>query len=189
MSGTLPDRDPPSKPLLLAVVGTDHHPFGRLVAWVDAWARRHPEVDVLVQRGTSPSPAVARSVQYLDHAELQSAMEAATVVVSHGGPSTIVEARRLGKLPVVVPRDPVHGEHVDAHQVRFVERLVERHLVLRAADEAALARLLDEGLADRARLQVDDSARDAAREASCRSVESAVDALLATPRRRLLRRR
>lgn len=164
---------------VLTVVGTDHHPFDRLVRWVDRWAARHPRVVVLVQRGTSVSPQTAGSVAYLDHAELQDAMRRAAVVVSHGGPSTIVEIRRLGKLPIVVPRDPAHGEHVDAHQVRFVERLVERGLVLRAPDEASLGRLLDQALADPGRLAVDDGQRDEVRLASCRAVDEAVEALLA----------
>ena len=37
--------------LVLVLVGTDHHPFDRLVGWSDAWAREHPDVAVVVQYG------------------------------------------------------------------------------------------------------------------------------------------
>ena len=56
-------------------------------------------------------------------------MAAADVVVTHGGPATITEARRTGGTPVCVPRDPKLGEHVDDHQQRFARFLAERGLV------------------------------------------------------------
>src|SRR5690606_3150585 len=34
---------------VLTVVGTDYHPFHRLVTWVDMWCARRPEVDCLIQ--------------------------------------------------------------------------------------------------------------------------------------------
>jgi hypothetical protein len=53
----------------------------------------------------------------------------ADVVVLHGGPASIMEVRGLGKLPVVVPRDPRYGEHVDGHQLRFARRMSAAGLV------------------------------------------------------------
>nr|WP_246290489.1 glycosyltransferase [Nocardioides marinus] len=41
----------------------------------------------------------------------------------------IMEARALGHLPLVVPRDPRLGEHVDDHQQRFARRAAEAGLV------------------------------------------------------------
>jgi UDP-N-acetylglucosamine transferase subunit ALG13 len=43
----------------------------------------------------------------------------ATVVVCHGGPGIIMEAREAGHVPLCMPRDPHLGEHVDGHQQRF----------------------------------------------------------------------
>lgn len=136
-------------PLVLVVLGTDHHRFDRLVQWSDAWAGDHVgEARVLVQRGTSSVPVRAESVDFLDHAQLQGAMEQAAVIVSHGGPGTIAESRRQGLMPIVVPRDPGRGEHVDAHQLRFTERLEQEGLLRRAGDAEELAVLLDGALAD-----------------------------------------
>lgn len=136
-----------SAPLVLAMVGTDHHPFDRMVAWVDAWAAEHPDVRCFVQYGTSTPPAVAEGSSMVDRDRLQELMAQAAVVVSHGGPSTIVESLRLGRRPVVVPRSPTGGEHVDGHQERFAAFVRDRGLVDLAGSAEELGALLDAALA------------------------------------------
>ncbi len=138
-----PDR----RPLVLVAVGTDYHPFDRLVGWVDRWARDHKDVDVLVQYGSSTPPATARGSQLLGHSELQDAMAAADVVVCHGGPATISEARRHGRLPICVPRDPQLGEHVDEHQQLFARRMGSGGVVHLAETEPALVAAMNDALA------------------------------------------
>ena len=133
--------------LVVAVVGTDHHPFDRLVRWLDAWAERHGVVDCVVQYGTSCRPAVCLGVDYLSHPSLQHLVQRAAVVVSHGGPGTIMDARRAGLVPVVVPRDPALGEHVDTHQQQFARLVGARGLVRLAETATALEAGLDAGLA------------------------------------------
>jgi len=104
-------------------LGTDHHPFQRLVDWASRWAADHPDWEVHMQHGSSPAPAGCHAFAFCDHDQLQELMRTSHVVVSHGGPATITEARRRGHLPVVVPRDPRLGEHVDDHQLLFSRRL------------------------------------------------------------------
>lgn len=124
-------------PRVLVLVGTDFHRFDRLVRWVDAWAA-DTGADVLIQYGTSRPPQVAAGLPYLDWDKLQSELAVADVVVSHGGPATISEARKAGHLPVVVPRDPQQGEHVDHHQQQFSRRLGASGLVVLAETESTL---------------------------------------------------
>jgi UDP-N-acetylglucosamine transferase subunit ALG13 len=132
--------------LVFVSVGTDHHPFDRLVRWVDAWL---PPGDVrcLVQYGTSAAPVRAEGVGYLDHGALTALLDEAAVVVCHGGPTTITESRRHGRRPIVVPRDPALGEHVDDHQQRFCARMEAKGLITTAADEGAFRKLVDHALA------------------------------------------
>ena len=73
-------------------------------------------------------------------------MAQATVVVCHGGPATITEARRHGKLPICLPRDPERGEHVDNHQQLFARRMGAGGVVRLAETEADLRGALDEAL-------------------------------------------
>ncbi|HEV8564946.1 MAG TPA: glycosyltransferase [Actinomycetota bacterium] len=138
-----------SPPLVFVTVGTDHHPFDRLVAWVDAWAaERGGAVRCVVQHGRSKAPSFAEGRAFLPSAELARLMGEASIVVAHGGPGTILGARDAGSMPVVVARRPDLGEHVDGHQARFVARLAESGEVHRASDEAELRALLDRALAD-----------------------------------------
>lgn len=135
---------------VLAVVGTDRHRFDRLIGWLERWhAGHHPDPPRLViQHGYSRQPTVPGAVAFFGHAQLQAAMAEAALVVSHGGPATITEARRAGHLPIVVPRDPARGEHVDDHQQLFARRLSRDRMVRLCESESELADALDAGLAD-----------------------------------------
>ena len=146
MSSTLESEIGPTATVVVAV-GTDHHPFDRMTRWIDAWSDKHPGVSVLVQRGTSSPTEACPSVELLPHPELCERFARAIVVVSHGGPSTVMDARMAGRLPIVMARDPQYGEHVDDHQMRFAAHL-ERHDLARVVDqEDALHAALDDALA------------------------------------------
>ncbi|HEX5017416.1 MAG TPA: glycosyltransferase [Actinomycetes bacterium] len=114
---------------ILVTVGTDHHPFQRLVDWADSFAERHPEHEVFVQYGSARPPRSAEQSRLLDHAQLLTEIARADVVVCHGGPATITDVRRSGLQPVCVPRDPRFGEHVDEHQLLFADRLGKAGLI------------------------------------------------------------
>lgn len=111
-----------ARPRVLCLLGTDHHPFARLVDWCDELAASRPDVDVLVQHGASAAPRVAAGVAYLGKDELARELNDAHVAITHGGPGLISDVRNAGLRPLVVARDPRLGEHVDAHQMRFTRR-------------------------------------------------------------------
>jgi UDP-N-acetylglucosamine transferase subunit ALG13 len=100
-------------------VGTDHHPFDRMVEWADSWAAEHPNAAIFVQYGFSRPPRHACGAPQIAHSELVERIRAADVVVTQAGPGGITDARECGKLPIVFPRNPAFGEHVDDHQLRF----------------------------------------------------------------------
>jgi UDP-N-acetylglucosamine transferase subunit ALG13 len=178
---------PAEAPLLLVSVGTDHHPFDRLVGWADAWLAGHPgALRCLMQTGTSATPAsgAAEWRPYLEYEALQAAMASAAAVVCHGGPGTILGARHTGAVPIVVPRQHRLGEHVDDHQVAFARRLAaqggEIHL---AETEADLHRLLDRVAAEPAAFRAGPG--DRATTAAVREFGRLVDGLVGhrpTPR-------
>ena len=137
-------------------VGTDHHRFDRAVRWVDAWAKDHPEVDVLIQYGTSSPPVHARGVDYFSKGDQEAAMRAAAVVVCHGGPATIADIRRSEKIPLVVPRQSRFLEHVDDHQVRFSKHADEQNLGVVIDTEGDLRAAIDAGVLDQDSLRLTD---------------------------------
>lgn len=128
-------------------VGTDHHPFDRLVRWADQWAALHPDRSVFIQRGTSATPERTPSAEIVAHGELLRLFSNSKVVVSHGGPSTVMDARSSGRFPIVVPRDPARGEHVDEHQMRFADHLELHGLARLAGSEYEFRQILDAAIA------------------------------------------
>lgn len=134
--------------MIVFSVGTDHHPFDRLVVWASEWAAVNPQHRVVVQRGTAAAPEGLESHDLIPHDELRRLFAAAKVVVSHGGPSTVMDARMAGRMPIVVPRDSSRGEHVDDHQMRFARHLDRHGLARCATTREEFFALVEEAIAD-----------------------------------------
>lgn len=142
-------------PLLLVTVGTDHHPFGRLMDWLDNWlgAGGSEKVRALVQHGATRPPRPGRvgpegAVAHLEYEELQKAMGEAAIVVCHAGAATIMEARRYGRLPIIVAREAGLGEIVDGHQARFARHVGIEGIAVNCTSEAELHAALDHAVAE-----------------------------------------
>jgi UDP-N-acetylglucosamine transferase subunit ALG13 len=132
--------------LVVALTGTDHHRFERMVHWIDAAALRHQDVRFVVQHGASRPPSVAEGHEFLAHDHLMAMLAEACVVVCHGGPGTIMDAQEAGHVPLCVPRDPRLGEHVDGHQQRFAAAAAGAGVVLAISSLEAFHRALDDAL-------------------------------------------
>ncbi len=117
--------------MVFVTVGTHEDPFDRLVAEIDRLVAAGDIEDAYIQTGYSKlAPAHCRHDKMIGFDAMQAAMKAARVVVTHGGPASIMQALALGKVPVVVPRQSRHGEHVDDHQCRFARRIADRVIVV-----------------------------------------------------------
>jgi len=171
------------RPLVLVVVGTDHHPFDRVVGWADAWARTNPDSRVVVQFGTSRPPQVAEGHQLLPVGELRELTAEASVVVCHGGPGTIMGVREAGIVPIVVPRRSDLGEHVDDHQVRFAARMSMAGTIHLARDEASFDAMVARALHGDEAFRIDRLDHDPAAEAVARFAQL-VDELMASQKGR-----
>lgn len=153
-------------PVVFVSVGTDVHPFSRLLGWVaDLAGEFEGRARFVVQRGwtTDPfpgsdgaggtahltGPGAPRTFDFLDWDRLCELMAGADLVISHGGPTTIAEARRFGCRPVVVARDPDLGEHVDDHQQLFARRVAEQDLAEVVTSYAGLRAAVRSVVADR----------------------------------------
>ena len=138
-----------ARPLVFVSLGTDHHPFPRILVMVSAWSAAHPQVEVIAQSGhTEPSGDPSLGVMpFMGPDELAAMFARADAVVCHGGPSMVMEARKAGHSPIVVARDPALGEHVDAHQMRFVVALAETGSIVAVQSAGELARAIDRTLA------------------------------------------
>jgi UDP-N-acetylglucosamine transferase subunit ALG13 len=172
-----------NRPLVFVTVGTDHHPYNRLMHWTDEWLESGgaERAHVFVQYGTSAPPRIARSRDYLPHTQMQAAIDKATAVVCHGGPSTIMEMRYKGLVPIVAPRNSALGEHVDDHQIRFARRMAQLGTIRLVESRDDLFGLLDMAIAAPETFRATNDATEVA--ASVQRFEELVDDLLRRPRR------
>ena len=114
--------------MIFVTVGTHEQQFNRLVRAVDDLKANGAIVEpVYVQTGYSTYiPEHCEYSQFVPFRRMKGFMENADVVVTHGGPSSCIEAMAAGKVPVVVPRRGDLGEHVNDHQSDFVRIVAER---------------------------------------------------------------
>lgn len=177
-------------PRVVVTVGTDHHPFDRLIGWFNDWLGQHPgqAPSCFVQRGSASLLPACPQAQFLDAGQLDALMDEAEVAVCHGGPGSIADAWARGLAPIAVPRLRRHGEVVDDHQVDFCRKLAGLGRVRLAESAAELAALLDEATKDPRSFQLIGPGADTG--AAVRRFAVLVDELASRPRgRRALNRR
>lgn len=114
---------------ILFMVGTHHLPFNRLIDWADQLQSKYPDWQITVQYGTSAPPQLARGVESLTQGEMVALGADLDQVVLPGGPSLMMEWIRRGFRPIIVPRRPELGEHIDPHQIKFSAAMAEKNLI------------------------------------------------------------
>ncbi len=161
-------------------VGTDHHPFDRLLDWVERWVtQQDASVELTVQHGSSRPVAGARNVRVLPPDELRALYARAGLVVTQVGPGTIADANGAGRRPIVVPRDPALGEVVDRHQFAYGAFMDRRGRAWCATTEGALHRVMDAGVADVESTRLRPVAREV--EATAARLASVLEGIAAAP--------
>ncbi|MDN5698854.1 MAG: glycosyl transferase [Kocuria sp.] len=121
----VPLRKGTAAPDIVVSLGTDHHPFPRLVEWLDQALEQLPEVSCLLQHGFTRPSERAMNTHRMPRTELLEMYHSAQVVIVQGGPGSILDARLTGHIPLAVPRLAHLGEVVDDHQVAFTRHMVE----------------------------------------------------------------
>jgi UDP-N-acetylglucosamine transferase subunit ALG13 len=109
-------------------------------------------------------------------------MVSADVIVCHGGSGSIADVLRLGRRPLVVPRRPDLGEHVDDHQITHARLLASTGEIMLAEDRDALEQHLAAALADPASVRVPPATPDI--DAAVARFAELVDPLILQPPRR-----
>lgn len=113
--------------MIFVTVGTHEQPFDRLVECVDRLKQeRKIQQDVFIQTGYSQIvPRFCVFEPFIGFEDMNRKILESKIVITHGGPGSIMSALYSGKIPIVVPRRKEYGEHVDNHQVLFTKKLEE----------------------------------------------------------------
>ena len=131
--------------MIFVTVGTHEQPFDRLLQCVDELkARGTLTEEVVLQTGVSTYiPKSCQWERFYPYQTMQELVEAARIVVTHGGPSSFLMALQRNKVPVVVPRMHKFGEHVNDHQLTFCKEVADRNKnILLVEDVSSLEEVL-----------------------------------------------
>jgi len=121
--------------MIYVTTGTYRFPFSRLLLTLNTAINAGELADeVYAQYGsfrpefkldgfTVKKPLFA----YEEHIEL---IRHADLVVAHAGEDIVLLSLMLGKVPIVMPRQKTHGEHIDNHQVEFAAKMADLHKVI-----------------------------------------------------------
>lgn len=129
--------------MILLSVGTQL-PFDRLVTAVDRWAAQHADQEVFAQIGPSTYvPTAMKSETFIDPIRFSALQAQASLMISHAGIGSIINAMEMGKPIIILARDHKRGEHRNGHQLSTVKRFAHLPGVYAARDPEHLLELLD----------------------------------------------
>ena len=117
--------------MIFVTVGTHEQQFDRLIRFVDEM--KLP--DVFMQIGYSDYlPENCRYERMIGFEDMNKYTREADIVITQGGPGSIMLPLQMGKVPVVVPRQYKFGEHINDHQVHFTRHLQKDNKILAVYD-------------------------------------------------------
>ena len=114
--------------MIFVTVGTHEQPFNRLIKAVDELKRDGIITEnVIMQTGFSTyEPKYCQWSKLIPYQQMVKNVEAARIVITHGGPASFIMPLQIGKTPIVVPRQHQFDEHVNDHQVEFTKNIADR---------------------------------------------------------------
>lgn len=114
--------------MIFVTVGTHEQPFNRLVEYMDKLKGSGAVSEsVVIQTGFSTyEPEHCIWKKLFPYQEMVQNVAEASIVITHGGPSSFIMPLQIGKTPIVVPRLKQYNEHVNDHQLTFAKAVEAR---------------------------------------------------------------
>lgn len=118
--------------MIFVTVGTHEQGLDRLLIELDNLIEKGSiNEEIFAQIGySSYEPKHYQYKKMIGYDEMDSYVQRARIVITHGGPGSIFHPLQYGKIPIVVPRNPEFNEHVDDHQILFTKRLEDNSKVI-----------------------------------------------------------
>lgn len=111
--------------MIFVTVGTHEQQFNRLIEKIDN-LKQSGKIKESVVMQTGYSDYISKNCttyDFMSHDEMKQFIRNARIVITHGGPSSFLDAIMLNKKPIIVPRYLEYGEHVNNHQVDFLRKI------------------------------------------------------------------
>ena len=120
--------------MIYVTLGTQKFEFNRVLEYIDnAIETGIIQQEVCVQAGYSSYNAKNFKVQkFIEKDEVEKLIDKSSFIISHGGSGSMIDALRIKKKMIIIPRDEKYGEHIDNHQFELVDKFSEKGLILKA---------------------------------------------------------
>lgn len=116
--------------MIFVTVGTHEQQFNRLMKEIEKIGNSLNE-EIIVQYGYSDYiPNHCKVYQMISASDMEKYVNDARIVITHGGPGSIMAPLLIGKKPIVVPRQAQFNEHVNDHQVLFTKHLEKENKII-----------------------------------------------------------
>lgn len=123
--------------MIFVTVGTQDKPFIRLIKAVEKAVMDGKITDqVIVQAGnTKYESKVLNVLNYVPFEEFNNYIDKADIIITHGGVGSILNALKLKKKIIAVPRLSKYGEHINDHQLQVIQKMADDGYILSCKDE------------------------------------------------------
>ena len=132
--------------MIFLTVGTQDKPFTRIIQAVEQAVIDGKIIDeVIVQAGnTKYESKVLTVLNYVPFDEFNKYLSKADIIITHGGVGSILNALKLKKKVIAVPRLEKYGEHINDHQLQVIKKMTEQGYILSTEDENKIAEKIKE---------------------------------------------
>lgn len=117
--------------MIFVTVGTQKFQFDRLLKWIDELINADIiKENVVAQIGySSYSPKNLTTFKMNSPEKMMRYIQESSLVITHGGTSSIIQSINLRKKVIVVPRLKRYKEHIDNHQIEVANLFYHQNLV------------------------------------------------------------
>lgn len=132
--------------MIFVTVGTQDKPFIRLIKAVEQAVKTGKITDeVVVQAGnTEYESDVVNVLNYVPFDKFNEYIAKADIIITHGGVGSILNALKLKKKIIAIPRLAKYGEHINDHQLQVVQKMTQDGYILSCEDENEIAQKIKE---------------------------------------------
>ena len=121
---------------VLVTLGTQKFQFDRLLAEIDRLVETGEiTCKIFAQTGGSDyEPKHFEHLKFLPKNEMKKMKQNADVIITHGGSGSIIEALKMKKKVIAIPRLEKYGEHVDDHQTEIVSKFADEGYIIQVRE-------------------------------------------------------
>lgn len=118
--------------MIFVTVGTHEQGLDRLIRRIDELKELGIITEeVFIQLGFSDYiPKHCKYKKMIGFSEMRKLVKDSRIIITHGGPGSIMLPWEFNKIPIVVPRNPEFNEHVDNHQILFTKRMEKESKII-----------------------------------------------------------